>query len=745
MPPTQPCSDLYRQLVDASPMGIVVIQDGRIVLVNRTGATLLGRNQKEIVGLPVQALAGSNDRRLSRAGLSELRWKRVKLAHASGEEVVVEARLIPFTYDQRAAQVLLLRSPAEERMEGGEIAVQYKTLVEKLADVIFVLDLSGRFVFLNPGFARATGYACQDWIGRHFTEILAPEYVLSVQERFRAGPPPGGVAQYEIEVIGKDGERIPVELRVTALRDASGREIGRIGVARDVRERRRVEEELRRANAELNMILNTMGEGVLVLDAQHRMVRMNRKAHELFGYSHAELVGKKYTFWCHPESLPVVEKQLAARVAGKSATYEARFLRKGGESFYAQVTAVPIIGRDGKFQGSIGCLRDVTHERELLRQVEELSEFNQRLIELAGVWIDVEDQAGRVLVWNEEAERISGYPRAEVVGSAAVWERLYPNSADRAKLRKEQRQQAGRKSQCTEGTIRTRSGNELVICWHSRALRLSDGRAGWLVIGHDITHQRLRERRLREYAAVIERMNQERTQLLSMAAHELRTPLTVIRGFVELMARDVDLPLRHREWLEKINRQVARLSDLVTNLLHVARADITSDRLTSKRVIIGPLITGVLRAVEPLLADGKNRVSVDSCAEIAVYADPKAVEAVLLNLVTNAITYTPPPGKIAVRVHDRGDTVQIDVADEGIGISPADADKVFTEFYRTPQARMVNHAGSGIGLAVVKQLVERSGGRVWVRSPGEGKGSTFSFTLPKYKQGMNDARTDLRG
>ena len=488
-----------------------------------------------------------------------------------------------------------------------------------------------------------------------------------------------------------------------------------------------------------------MGEGVVVLDAHHRMVRMNRKAHELFGYDPKEMVGKDYTFWCHPEFIPVLKQKLAEREAGRTTTYEAHFLRKGADSFYAQVTAVPITGPNGAFKGSIGCLRDVTYERELIHRVEELSEFNRRLLELADVWINVIDSDNKILLWNREAERISGYARAEVEGNAKVWEWLYPDPYYRQEMMKTQKQprQQAAATRRVEGKIRTKSGAERIISWRGRPVPLADGSNGWLIVGHDVTEERNRETSLREYAAVIEKMNQERTQLLSMAAHELRTPLTVIRGYADLMKRDNALLPEQRERLDKISHQADRLNDLVTRLLAVARVDAETGHLSPIKIPVSTLINKAVRTVEPLLADAPDRLKVAVAGNLTVYADPDAAEEILLNLLSNAVVYTPAPGQIMVRVYEHDDAVRIDITDEGIGIEQEELENIFTEFYRTPRGRVLNRNGSGVGLAVVKRLVERSGGRIWVKSAGYGNGSTFSFTLPRADTGGTNAHLDL--
>ncbi len=738
-------ADIYRELVDASPVGIFVVHDGRIVFANRTGAAFLGRDGSDITGMALDGVIGVGGHGFLLDDIPTLVWRRGEVRAPSGDVTVVDVRQTAFAYNGAAAHLVLMRSAEDEQWQEGEITVQYKTLMEKLADVVFVIDLNGRFAFLNPGFTRATGYPAEDWIGRRFTELVAPEYTDLTEQRFRAGPPPNGVSQYEIEVISSTGKRLPIEIRVTALMDENGNEIGRIGTARDVSNQRRVEEELRRTNAELDMILNTMGEGVVVLDARHRMVRMNRKAHELFGYDPKEMVGKDYTFWCHPEFIPVLKQKLAERETGRTTTYEAHFLRKGADSFYAQVTAVPITGPNGTYKGSIGCLRDVTHERKLLRRVEELSEFNRRLVELADVWINVIDSDNKVLLWNREAERISGYARAEVEGHAKVWEWLYLDPDYRQEMleaQKQTRQQAAAMRQ-VEGKIHTKSGAERIISWRGRPVPLADGGNGWLIVGHDVTEERNREVSLREYAAVIEKMNQERTQLLSMAAHELRTPLTVIRGYADLMKRDRALPTEQRERLDKISRQADRLNDLVTRLLAVARVDAETGHLSPIQIPISTLIDKAVRTVEPMLADEPDRLEVAVVGNLTVYADPDAAEEILLNLLTNAVAYTPAPGRIMVRAYADDNVVRIDVADEGIGIEQEEQEVIFTEFYRTPRGRVLNRNGSGVGLAVVKRLVERSGGKIWVKSTGYGNGSTFSFTLPRADKGVTNARSDL--
>ena len=706
--------EFYRRLIDASPVGIAFVRAGKLEFINRAGKEILGepRSVEEIGDL--DSLTSEHDWQLIRSAAGRL-WARRS--------------------DFGEGTLLLFRLPGEELRAPGMGDLRHEILVERLADVVFVIDLNGKFVFLNQGFTRATGWKREDWIGRHFTEIVAPEYRDLTRERFHAGPPPDGISQYAIEILTADGGRLPVELRVTSLRDQGGREIGRIGTARDVSERRRFEEELRRRNEALDLILNTMGEGVVVLDAQHRMVNMNRKARELFGYSLPEIVGKDFTFWTPPDEVDELRRHLKDREKGKDETYIVRFIRKGGDEFYAQVTAVPIRGANGEFQGSIGCLRDVTREVELSRQVDGLSELNRRLLEIADVWINVVDADGNVLLWNREAERISGYSRDEVMNNPEIQEWLYPDPAYRAAIAQELAKTDGDQPHRFERAIRTKSGEERVLTGVWRPVRLADGRDGWLIVGHDVTAERAREERLRKYAAEVEQLSQSRTRLFSMAAHELRTPLTVVRGFIDLVQHAGGLSEQQARWLARAREETDRLGHLVTQLLEVSHLEQGEERLYPRSIQLAPIVKKVIRELTPLLADrGQSIDYTPGSPSISVYVDPHALERIMRNLLENAIHYTPPPGRVTVTAAVEDQTVRVDVTDEGMGIAPDELQAVFTEFYRTDAGKRMKRDGSGIGLAIVRRLVEQSGGRVWATSPGEGKGSTFSFTLPRGKE-----------
>lgn len=220
-----------------------------------------------------------------------------------------------------------------------------------------------------------------------------------------------------------------------------------------------------------------------------------------------------------------------------------------------------------------------------------------------------------------------------------------------------------------------------------------------------------------------------RRALLADVAHELRTPLSGIKGYMEGLTDGVVPP--DPEVFSRIGSDVGRLQRLVTDLEELSRLDAGALGLRRQRVVVRDLVRAAVDRLRPQ-AEGKGldlAVVLDGGLP-RVEVDYDRILQVLLNLIGNAVQYTPPPGSITVSVHARGAWVQVDVTDTGIGIPPEHVPHVFERFYRVDRSRSRAGGGSGLGLTIAQYLVEAHGGRIWAASPGPGSGSTFSFTLP---------------
>lgn len=229
-----------------------------------------------------------------------------------------------------------------------------------------------------------------------------------------------------------------------------------------------------------------------------------------------------------------------------------------------------------------------------------------------------------------------------------------------------------------------------------------------------------------------ERMRQD---FVANASHELKTPLAVIKSSVEvLLDGAAEDPEACSTFLSQIASEADRLADLIKDMLALSRIESGALMLEPRAVALGKAITDCVERHNPR-ADTKTLTMVekppgDVSADVPVWADPDALRQVLDNLVDNAIKYTPNGGRITVRWGASADTVSFEVEDTGIGIPDADQARVFERFYRVDKARDRAQGSTGLGLSIVKHLVQAMRGQVRVNSK-LGKGTTFRVTLPR--------------
>ena len=232
-----------------------------------------------------------------------------------------------------------------------------------------------------------------------------------------------------------------------------------------------------------------------------------------------------------------------------------------------------------------------------------------------------------------------------------------------------------------------------------------------------------------QMADKLERTEAIRRQLIGDVAHELRTPLSTIKGSLEGLMDGVLAPTEAN--LVQIYRETERLQRLVADLQELSRVEAGAFELNLRKVEVEELVSSAVDRLSGQFEEKGVRLEIDLPPELpAVTADPDRIGQVLLNLLGNALQYTPSGRAVEVLACQRDQVVEIEVRDEGIGIPAEHLPHIFTRFYRVDRSRSRVGGGSGIGLTIAKHLVEAHGGRIWASSPEPGKGSSFTFTLP---------------
>lgn len=228
----------------------------------------------------------------------------------------------------------------------------------------------------------------------------------------------------------------------------------------------------------------------------------------------------------------------------------------------------------------------------------------------------------------------------------------------------------------------------------------------------------------------LKRLETIRSEFVANVSHELKTPLTSIKGFIETLEsgalQDKD---KAERFLAIIRKQTEQLENLVEDILKLSVLESRELKLSKTKIDLKALIERVVSDYSEDLKKKEQRYEFRSPQKLAVLGDPKKLEQLIANLMSNAIKYTPQGGKVAISVWLEGDEVRIDVTDTGAGIAPEHLSRIFERFYRVNKDRSKEEEGTGLGLAIVKHIAQAHNGRISVESR-EGHGSTFSVFLP---------------
>jgi PAS domain S-box-containing protein len=362
---------------------------------------------------------------------------------------------------------------------------------------------------------------------------------------------------------------------------------------------------------------------------------------------------------------------------------------------------------------------------QLYDEVSKGKAYIENLVENAADLIISTDLDDRILTWNRGAEGLFGYSKDDVIEKHLSIllppERFHELEEMRAKV------QISGALRDIEVRGKKKDGVMIYLSLSVSPIRDLEGKiVGFLRVAKDITEKKRYERRLKE-------LDKMKSDFVSNVSHELRTPLTSIKGSVDNMLDGLTGSLNEKQvrYLSRIKSNTDRLSRLINDLLDLSRIEAGRVEVRPTTLPLAALAEEVAEHLKALAAEKLIRIEVPSAdPSVTVWADRDKVTQVLMNLIGNAVKFTPQGGKITVAVEKNGnDYIQISVADTGPGILPEERNRIFSKFYQVANIEKQKPKGSGLGLAISKALVEMHGGKIWMESE-IGRGSTFYFTLP---------------
>lgn len=465
---------------------------------------------------------------------------------------------------------------------------------------------------------------------------------------------------------------------------------------------------------------------IFLLDSTGNVKSWNAGAARIKGYAQEEIVGKHFSQFYTPESIASNWPQHELVVAQRVGRFEDEGwrVRKDGSRFWANVVISALLDGDGTLRGYLKITRDLTERKqaeETLRQSE--ARFRLLVNGVKDYAIFMLDAEGRVASWNSGAERINGYADAEIIGEH--FSRFYSSEDVQAGKPARELVIAAEQGSVEDEGWRVRKDRSLF--WANvviTAIRDNDGKVvGYAKVTRDLTEK--------QRTKALEVADRQKNEFLAMLAHELRNPLAPIsNGLQLLMLPGVD-DATLKQTTALMQRQLTHLVRLVDDLLDVSR--IVTGKLTFRKepTDLASIIQRAAEETQPAIdARGHELMVSLPMRPIIIDADAVRIAQVISNLLVNASKYTDKPSRIWLTVDRDGGEVVIRVRDQGIGIAPDVLPKIFNLFVQADDSLARSLGGLGIGLTVVKRIVETHGGSVSAASEGQGKGSEFIVRLP---------------
>jgi PAS domain S-box-containing protein len=779
----------FRDLAEKSLVGIYVVQDGLYKYLNARCAEIHGYTVEEMVdNMKLKDLAFPDDlpvieenirKRVS--GETDSIHYEFRIVTKTGEIKDVEVYGTRTLYRGRLAVIGTLlditeRKRTDEQLRESE--ERYRIAIEHSNDAV-TLVREGRHAYVNRKFLEIFGYDNpEEVIGGDHSLTVHPDDLEMVREysreRQRGDPVP---SQYEFKGIRRDGTQINIEASVTAIM-LHGERLT-LACLRDITERKRMERTLQESETKYRELTESLDEVVYEASpVTFESNYVNRAIENVYGYTAEEWL-KEPGLWensIHPDDRERVLAEFAeAAVKAKNEVIPYRIVRKDKSVRWTEDRVSFDADEEGNVASMNGVMYDITErkkaEEELSAYREHLEDLvQQRTTELKSVneQLSLLLESLPIVIFTFEAKgehrslyigkgiaAITGFRPEDFASDQYLWVgRIHPEDKPEiiegfSRIFKEGQHEREYRWLTADGMYR----------WFRDVIRLvrqSGGDEDYFVgVMQDITSLKKSIEDMKLARDLAEASDRAKTEFIANMSHEVRTPLNAVMGFSEVLQDELfgTLNSKQHQYLREIIDAGKQLVATITNIVDISEIKYGDRRLELSRLLLKDALFSLMHLLEENAAKHKVSLNLNMGLppDTIIEADPKKLHTILFQLVDNAVKFTPEGGNVSVSARritgselpfsgfddlgsqnhtsKSGVFAGISVTDTGIGIKETDMPRLFREFEQLESPYTKKYGGVGLGLALVKNLVELHGGRVWVESE-YGKGSTFAFSIP---------------
>lgn len=616
-----------------------------------------------------------------------------------------------------------------------------RTVIESSMDGIFVLDEEGRFEFGNDSFVHILGWPRKDLIGQFFMKIIPEDLTDFMLERW--GEIQTGIEKpYETRIVTKSGEirNLFVSHSHTVIKGKKKYVV----VIKDISEKKRLEISLKESESKFHDLFENAEDPMYTHDLEGIFLSINKAGLKHLGCSENEVIGTHISKWLTPESFWLVEERIKKIYCGEPLDQPViiEVICKNGTHKWGEVRT-SLIRQGNKIIGTHGIARDITEKIILEQQIRE-SELKYRdMFENAQDPMYTINMNGTFLAMNNVGLNALGATKDEVIGSnLSEW--LTPESMEIAMERLKEYAKGINLDSIIYEIVR-KDGEHKWIEAKNRLIKHGGRITSIHGIARDVTEKKRLEQKVKDYHEKLIKSYEElietdniKTEFISNITHELLTPLTSIRGFAELIDDETmgKINPEQKKSLGIILRNSDRLIKLIKELLDSSNLEKNKLGLHFRIVSINSVLSKSIQDIHPQANDKQITIIKDFQHLPDIWGDEERLIQVIMNLLINAIKFTPPGGKITIRASDDKDQVKISITDTGIGIPEEKLKTIFDRFYQVDGSSSRKYGGVGLGLSICKNIIDKHYGKIWAQSNGQG--STFHIVLPELKSNSGE-------
>jgi PAS domain S-box-containing protein len=646
-----------------------------------------------------------------------------KPPNSGGHWIHWEARPWKTAEGQIGGIVLFAENITERKKSKEEIKrneEKYRALFEQSNDAILLLRYGGIIQELNSKALEVFECTEEDLYGINVVDLVPPEMkdkALEYLKLFRKGE----LNKFTFKAVTFKKNVLDVEVSAKVL---EGQEDVSQLVIRDITTRKKAVEKLKRNEEKYRALFEQSNDAIFLNRVDGTIVDVNEKACEIFGYTRDEFKTKTVV-----DILAPVHRKFGSagmdkfRKNGVVSIYT-QYQKANGEIFDAEVNAKIIEGEGDLAQGII---RDISERKKAEEEVIRSEMKYRALFEKSNDAVLIHDMSGKVIDVNDKTCEMFGYSKEELI-KINIIDLIFPEDIEKTtlaigKIKENKSWRNETRMFRSDGSIIHLDVNGSLIEAQGKIIQ---------AVGRDITERIKAEEEMMQAKIEAETASRSKSDFLATMSHELRTPLNSIIGFSDIILDGLagNLEDKQEHYLQHISQSGRHLLNLINDILDISKIEAGKMELYPEIVDIRKSVSEIVTMTESLASRKNIAVDIDMPDDMPlISADKSKIKQIMYNILGNAIKFTDNGGNVYINLSNDDENVIMSITDTGIGISPEDQNKLFKPFSQIDTSISRRFEGTGLGLALVKELIELHGGRIWVESEA-GKGSTFSFRLP---------------